>query len=112
MICPRCIPLFLSALAPLTAAAFPMVPASARVLSPADVKAFWLRHLDRQRLQRGTSQLCDEIHEGIHDVAAALVSLNHNVQAWALQGNEAMSLQEAEALLKLRTEVAAMDRAA
>lgn len=105
MIFSRSIPLFLSALAPLTAACFPVVPASAQVLTSADVKGYWLQRLDRQR-QRERRDLPAEITAGRHDLAAELVCLNHNVQAWVRQGNEAMAQETAEELLKLRKEVA------
>lgn len=104
MIFSRSIPLFLSALAPLTAASFPVVPASARVLTSADVKGYWLQHLDRQRQRQ--QELLAEIAEGRHDLAAELVCLSHNVQAFERQGNEAMAKETAEKLLRLRKEVA------
>jgi hypothetical protein len=105
MLFSRSIPLFLSALAPLTAASFPVVPASAQLITAADVKGYWLQHLERQR-QRASGNLPDEILAGRHDLAAELVCLNHNLQAWLRQGNEAMAHEAAEELLRLRREVA------
>jgi hypothetical protein len=106
MIFHRTIPLFLSALAPLTAASFPVVPASAQVLSAAEVKGYWVETLERQRCGDAFSGLCREIAEGNHDLAAQLVSLNHNMEAWIRQGNAEMARQAAEELLSLRMEVA------
>ena len=103
MIFSRSIPLFLSALAPLTAANFPVVPASAQVITSADVKGYWLQRLERQRQRR---ELLAEIVAGRHELAAELVCLNHNVQAWVRQGNEAMARKAAQKLLELRREVA------
>ncbi|QJE94980.1 hypothetical protein [Luteolibacter luteus] len=104
MIFSRTIPLFLSALAPLTAASFPVVPPSAQVLTSADVKGFWLQRLERQRQRE--CDLLAEIAEGRHDLAAELVCLSHNVKAFERQGNEEMARETAEKLLKLRQEVA------
>ena len=105
----RPIPLFLSALAPLTAAAFPVVPKSTQVMTVADVKGFWLRSLDRQRTNRQQGDLTEEIQEGRHDLAARLVCLNHNVGAWSQQGNETMSQQVADELLELRRRIAEIE---
>lgn len=106
MIFHRSIPMFLSALGPLTAASFPLVPASAMVLTVAGVKGYWLQYLERQRVRQSCGALPEEIREGRHDLAAQLVCLSHNVEAWARQGDEARARETAEELLKLRQEVA------
>lgn len=106
MIFHRSIPLFLSALAPLTAASFPLVPASARVMTVADVKSLWLQALERQRSQRQRRDLPSEIMAGDHDLAAQLVCLSHNVHAWESLGNREMAKQAEEELVSLRQEVA------
>jgi hypothetical protein len=106
MIFHRSIPMFLSALGPLTAASFPVVPASALVLTVAEVKGYWLQSLERQRLRQRSDALPEEIREGRHDLAAQLVCLSHNVEAWARQGDEAKAREAAEELLKLRQQVA------
>jgi hypothetical protein len=106
MIFHRSIPMFLSALGPLTAASFPMVPASAQVLTVAGVKGYWLQSLERQRVRQKGDALPDEIRAGRHDLAAQLVCLSHNVEAWARQGEEAKAREAAEELLALRQQVA------
>lgn len=106
MIFHRSIPMFLSALGPLMAASFPLVPASAQVITAAEVKDYWLQLLERQRLQQSARELLGEIQAGRHDMAARLVSLSHNVEAWARQGDEEKARQAAEELLALRQEVA------
>src|SRR6187401_2004587 len=100
MIFPRVVPLFLSALSPLTAADFPMVPATDRVLTVSEVKTFWVNRLRTQPLPPKTTRLypekivarraeiarrqslTDQIRAGQHDLAARLVCLSHNVEAW------------------------------
>jgi hypothetical protein len=106
MIFHRSIPMFLSALGPLTAASFPVVPASARVLTAAEVKGYWLQSLERQRVRQRCDGLPGEILEGRHDLAAQLVCLSHNVEAWARLGDEERAREAAEQLLALRREVA------
>jgi hypothetical protein len=98
--------MFLSALGPLTAASFPLVPASALVMTTAQVKGYWLQSLERQRSRQQRDPLPEEIREGRHDLAAQLVCLSHNVEAWARQGNEEQARQAAADLLKLRQQVA------
>jgi hypothetical protein len=106
MIFHRSIPMFLSALGPLTAASFPLVPASAMVLTVAEVKGYWLQSLEQQRVRQRSDGLPEEIRQGRHDLAARLVCLSHNVEAWARQGNEEQARQTADELLKLRQQVA------
>ena len=124
MIFHRVIPLFLSALAPLTAAEFPCVPGSDRVLSTLEVKNFWVNHLQNQPLaskptrlhpeqeesrQREISRrqgLIQAIRSGQHDIAARLVCLSHNVEAWTRQGDEAKAFEAERQLLLVREHVA------
>ena len=83
-----------------------MVPASAQVLTVAGVKGYWLQSLERQRVRQKGDALPDEIRAGRHDLAAQLVCLSHNVEAWARQGEEAKAREAAEELLALRQQVA------
>jgi len=124
MIFHRVIPLFLSALAPLTAAAFPMVPASDKVLTADGVKTFWVESLRSQPLPPKSTRLhpeknaarkasisrrrglMKEIRAGQHDLAARLVCLSHNVEAWGRQGNDLKSYETELQLLRLREHVA------
>ncbi len=124
MIFHRVIPLFLSALAPLTAAHFPTLPPSDRVLSTTEVKNFWMDHLQSQPLTPPTTLLHPEkeearqreiarrddlitaIREGQHDLAARLVCLSHNVEAWNRRGDDSKSYEAERQLLAVREHVA------
>lgn len=123
MIFHRVIPLFLSALAPLTAADFPRVPPSDRVLSTMEVKDFWVNHLSSQPLAPPTrlhpeteearqreierrDSLIAAIRNGQHDLAARLVSLSHNVEAWTRLGEDNKAYEAERQLLAVREHVA------
>lgn len=121
MIFRRIAPLFLSALSPLAAANFPVVPRSERVLSEEDVKDFWITRLrsmpfpppepgelegESERELARRKALTQEIREGLHDVAARLVSLNHNVEAWIRRGNLDEAARTEERLVRLRERLA------
>lgn len=124
MIFHRVIPLFLSALAPLTAADFPTVPASDRVLSTLEVKDFWVSRLSSQALvpkptrlypekeqvrQREIARrqnLIEAIRAGHHDLAARLVCLSHNVEAWTRLGEDSRAYEAERQLLMVREHVA------
>lgn len=124
MIFRRVVPLFLSALSPLTAADFPVVPRSERLLTEADVKDFWIDRLqsmpplpdrmaaspdaeiaEKAEIARRDG-LIEEIREGRHDVAARLVCLSHNVEAWSRQGNAGEAEKAEAGLLRLRERLA------
>jgi hypothetical protein len=120
MIFHRVIPLFLSALAPLTAANFPNVPRSDRVLTTSGVKNFWVNHLRdqpptrlhpemeeaREREIARRSDLIAAIRGGQHDLAARLVCLSHNVEAWTRLGNDSKAYEAERQLLTVREHVA------
>ncbi|WP_035606291.1 hypothetical protein [Haloferula sp. BvORR071] len=126
MIFHRVIPLFLSALAPLTAAEFPNVPGSDRVLTTMEVKNFWVNHLHNQPLAPEPTRLHPEkaearsheitrrrelikaIRAGQHDLAARLVCLSHNVEAWTRQGDTGKAHESERQLLLVREHVAKM----
>jgi hypothetical protein len=97
MIFSRIAPSFLSSLAPLSAADFPVVPPSSRALTVDQVKTFWV---DRQYV------LSDDIRKGKHDLAARLVCLSHNVASWSRLGDEAKSQAAEQHLIQLREHVA------
>lgn len=120
----RVIPLFLSALSPLMAADFPVVPASNRVLSVDEVKNFWIHSIKaeplppkptrlypekqaaRARVIAQRRSLIEEVRSGQHDLAARLVSLSHNVEAWTRLGDDRKSLEAEQRLLMLREHIA------
>ncbi|WP_193213269.1 hypothetical protein [Luteolibacter marinus] len=124
MIFHRVIPLFLSALSPLTAAEFPMVPASDRVLSVPEVRNFWIRSLKtqplppkptrlypekeaaRQRMIQDRRILIEEVRSGRHDIAAKLVALSHNVEAWNRLRDDKKAEETERRLYRLREHVA------
>ncbi|MCW1926509.1 hypothetical protein OKA05_28415 [Luteolibacter arcticus] len=124
MIFSRLAPLFLAALAPLSAANFPVVPPSDRVLTVEQVKTFWVTRLRSQPLpakvtplhpERNTARraeiqrrrgLMEEIRAGHHDLAARLVCLSHNVDAWSRLGDEPKSDASEQRLIRLREHVA------
>jgi hypothetical protein len=124
MIFSRIAPLFLSALAPLSAADFPVVPLSDRVLTVEQVKTFWVKrlrsqalppqatpyHPERNPVRRTEIQrrrgLTEEIRAGHHDLAARLVCLSHNVEAWSRLGDEPKSDAAEQRLIRLREHVA------
>lgn len=123
MIFRRVVPLFLSALSPLAAANFPVVPRSERVLSEEDVKDFWITRLrsmpfpppasgelegesERERELARRKALTREIREGLHDVAARLVSLSHNVEVWSRRGDEHAAARTEATLVRLRERLA------
>jgi hypothetical protein len=124
MIFSRIAPLFLSALAPLSAAQFPLVPPSDRVLTVEQVKSYWVNRLRSQALppkatllhpEKNTARrteiqrrrlLMEDIRAGQHDLAARLVCLNHNVEAWSRLGEEAKSDACEQRLIRLREHVA------
>ncbi|MCW1887647.1 hypothetical protein OKA04_23115 [Luteolibacter flavescens] len=124
MIFSRIAPLFLAALAPLAAADFPVVRRSDRVLTVAQVKTFWVNRLRAQALPtKATSPdpenedtrrveahrrrvLMEEIRAGQHDLAARLVCLSHNVEAWSRLGDESKSEASEQRLIFLREHVA------
>lgn len=124
MIFSRIAPLFLSALAPLAAADFPVLPPSDRVLSVEQVKTYWVNRLRSQPLPPKATRLYPEkeaarraeiqrrralmeaIRQGHHDLAARLVCLSHNVEAWSRLGNETRSAEVEQRLIRLREHVA------
>lgn len=124
MIFSRIAPLFLAALAPLSAADFPVVPPSDRVLTVQEVKTFWLNRLRFQALPPKATllhpekdaarraeihrrrALMEEIRVGQHDLAARLVCLSHNVEAWTRLGEETKSDACEQRLIRLREHVA------
>ena len=124
MIFSRIAPLFLAALAPLSAAHFPVVPPSDRVLTVEQVKTFWvsrlrtetlppkatLLHPEKDATRRSEIQrrqgLMEEIRAGQHDLAARLVCLSHNVEAWSRLGDEPNSDATEQRLIRLREHVA------
>ena len=124
MIFSRIAPLFLAALAPLSAAHFPVVPPSDRVLTVEQVKTFWVSRLRSEALpskatalhpekdiaRRAEIQrrrgLMEEIRAGHHDLAARLVCLSHNVEAWSRLGDETKSDSSEQRLIRLREHVA------
>lgn len=110
MIFRRLTPHFLSALTPLTAADFPLVPRSSRILTVPGVKRFWIDRLGGMPSHgAGASRagkVTDEIRSGRHDVAARLVCLSHNVEAWARQGNMEQAEKTQRRLLSLRRRLA------
>jgi len=124
MIFSRMAPLFLAALAPLSAAHFPVVPPSDSVLTVQQVKAFWVSRLRSQPLPRKSTPLLpeknaarraeiqrrrglmEEIRAGQHDLAARLVCLSHNVEAWSRLGDETKSEAAEQRLIRLREHVA------
>ena len=124
MIFSRIAPLFLAALAPLSAADFPVVPRSDRVLTVQEVKTFWLNRLRSQALPPEATllhpekdaarrneihrrrALMEQIRAGQHDLAARLVCLSHNVEAWSRLGDEEKSDAVEQRLIRLREHVA------
>jgi hypothetical protein len=124
MIFSRMVPLFLAALAPLSAADFPLVPPSDRVLTVEQVKTFWVNRLRSQALPQKATLLhpeknstrsteiqrrlglMEEIRAGHHDLAARLVCLSHNVEAWSRLGDETKSDASEQRLIRLREHVA------
>jgi len=120
MIFTRIAPLFLAALAPLSAAHFPLVPPSDRVLTVEQVKTFWVSrlrletlppkatplHPEKDAARRAEIQrrrgLMEEIRVGQHDLAARLVCLSHNVEAWSRLGDETKSDATEQRLIRLR----------
>lgn len=124
MIFHRVIPLFLSALSPLTAAEFPVVPASNRILTTTEVTNFWINSLKKQPLPPEPTRLypkkaearkriiakrkglISQIRSGQHDIAARLVCLSHNVEAWNRLGDEAKANETETQLFKLREHIA------
>lgn len=124
MIFSRIGPLFLTALAPLSAANFPLVPPSDRVLTVQEVKSFWVNRLRSQPLPPKVTllhpekdaarraeihrrqALMEEIRIGQHDLAARLVCLSHNVEAWSRLGDEPKSEASEQRLIRLREHVA------
>lgn len=124
MIFHRVIPLFLSALAPLTAADFPTVPPSDHILTTIEVKDFWVNHLRNQPLAPRPTRLYPEkeaarlreiarrsglieaIRMGQHDLAARLVCLSHNVEAWTRRGEDTKAYEAERQLLTVREHVA------
>lgn len=124
MIFSRIVPLFLAALAPLSAADFPLVPPSDRVLTVEQVKTFWVNRLRSEALPPKATLLhpetnaarrseierrrclMEEIYAGQHDLAARLVCLSHNVEAWSRLGDETKSDATEQRLIRLREHVA------
>ncbi len=113
MIFRRITPHFLSALTPLTAADFPLVPRSDRVLTVNEVKRFWIDRLGtrsseapQRRMESADksreTEVADEIRSGHHDVAARLVCLSHNIEAWTRLGNMEKAQESRRKLLRLR----------
>ena len=124
MIFSRMAPLFLSALAPLAAADFPVVPPSDRVLTVAEVRTFWMNRIRTRPLPPKATRLypekeasrrseiarrvalIEEIRTGQHDLAARLVCLSHNLEAWSRRGDEEKSDAAEQRLIRLREHVA------
>jgi hypothetical protein len=122
MLFSRIAPLFLASLAPLAAANLPVVPRSDRVLTVQQVKHFWSRsirsqplpsprlHPDHQAAHRAEVRrrqvLLERIRAGDHDIAARLVCLSHNVEAWSRLGEPEKSRAEEERLIRLREHLA------
>jgi hypothetical protein len=126
MIFSRMAPLFLAALAPLSAADFPVIPPSDRVLTVQEVKSYWLNRLRAQPLPPETTRLhpekaaarraeirrrralMEDIRAGHHDLAARLVCLSHNLEAWSRRGEDAKSDACEQRLIRLREHVATL----
>lgn len=98
--------LFLGLCLPLAAESFPAVPASDRVLTVAEVKNYWVNTIAKrplppkptglypekqaqwqQRVEQ-RQELMKSVRGGSYDTDAKLAALNHNVEAWRLQGDE------------------------
>lgn len=105
MIFPKVSPLFLSALAPLVAADFPVVPRSSEVLTTAGIKAWWLQRLGCA-VAPHRRRLVEEIRAGRHDTAARLVCLSHNVDAWTRLGCPDKAAAAESKLVRLRERIA------
>ncbi len=110
-------PHFLSALTPLTAADFPLVPRSNLVLTTNEVKRFWIDRLGAMPRMESAgksreTEVADEIRAGHHDTAARLVCLNHNIEAWTRLGDMAKAQESQRKLLRLRQRLAEPSRKA
>jgi hypothetical protein len=100
------------------------VPPSACVLTTLEVKDFWVSHLHKQPLAPEATRLHPEqeearqreiarrqnlieaIRAGQHDLAARLVCLSHNVEAWTRLGEDSKAYEAERQLLTVREHVA------
>lgn len=110
--------------ATLQAADLAPLPPSDRIHSTEEVKHFWLNVLRHQPLppkstglhpekQRARdreiarrSKLMKEIRAGAHDIDARLASLEHNLGAWKLKGNQEAAKETEEELRSLNEHLA------
>ncbi|MEK7951100.1 hypothetical protein [Luteolibacter soli] len=100
------------------------MPPSDRVLTVEQVKTFWVSRLRSEALPSKSTALhpekdaarrseihrrrglMEEIRAGHHDLAARLVCLSHNVEAWSRLGDEPKSDAAEQRLIRLREHVA------